>query len=491
VRRPAAVGLVALLAGATHSGCRSYADKQHGSYLDAPESYPSSGGEIARDTARDVGELEQSEVAQLEAISAALPSYESFNDPVLVALIERALESSPNVATTLARIRLARAMADQARAARFPVVMASGALTRSSVIQGALGRVDISAVSVSLPIRWELDLYGRFASEHRAAKDLAEASELDFEAMQISLAASVAEAYMDLVGVRAERTLVDEQLETNSQYLELVRLRFETGLASAVDVHQQRQQVASLEAQRDLLEGQEAVSVNALMLIVGETEVLLDTGTRDKLPTIGEPPPHGVPASLFERRPDVRAAALRIEANDKRVRAAIVAQLPAVRVEFTPGYVSQRADAAIFGGPSTASGFQWTASAAMDVAIFNGLLGPATTNARRAEVDQAVAAYRQTFQNALIEVENSVVLDRQQRQAIANLERQLRFAEDTLTAARDRYQAGLSDFLPVLTALRTKQAAEQGLLAAHSNLVQLRIQLFRALGGVLEREDRR
>jgi outer membrane protein, multidrug efflux system len=484
-----AIGLLAIALGASHAGCRTYSEKHHEAALEHPESYPSAGGEDAPRARRDEGvELDEREVAQLEAMSAALPSYETFEDPVLVSLIERALESSPNVATTLSRIRLARAMADQARAARFPVVMATGALTRASSIQ-VFGRVDVSSVSLALPIRWELDLYGRFASEHRAAKDLAEASELDFEAMRITLTASVTDAYMDLVGVRAERALIDEQRETNERYLELVTLRFETGLASAVDVHQQRQQVASLEAQQDLLDGQEAVSVNALMLIIGETERLLDTGTRDKLPIIGEPPPQGVPAALFERRPDLRAAALRIEASDKLVRAAIVAQLPAVRVEFTPGYISQRveADSGFFGG--TFSGFQWTASAAMDVAVFNGLLGPATARARRAEVDQAVATYRQTFQNALVEVENAVVLDRQQRQAIQNLERQVQYATDTLNAARDRYQAGLSDFLPVLTALRSKQAAEQGLLAAHRNLVQLRIQLFRALGGVLERED--
>jgi outer membrane protein, multidrug efflux system len=486
------IGLFVLLVGAAQPGCGSYAERAHGAALEAPESYPSAGHERARHREREVGELEASEVAQIEALSATLPSYQAFEDPVLVELIRRALESSPNVATTLARIRLAHAMADQARASRFPIVLASGMAQRSSSIQ-VFGRFDVWSLSASLPISWEIDLYGRFASEHRAAKDFAKASELDFEAMQISLMASVAEAYMDLVGVRADRVLVDEQLETNTQYLDLVRLRFETGLASAVDVHLQRQQVASLEAQRDLIDGQEAVTVNALLLIVGAIDEPVDVGSRNTLPTVGEPPHHGVPAVLFERRPDLRAAALRIEARDKRVRAAIVAQLPALRVAFTPGYISQRVetDNPAFGGGAarTFSGFQWTATAALDVAIFDGLYGPATANARRAEVDEAVALYRQAFQNAIIEVENSVALDRQQRLAVANLERQVQYATDMLSAARDRYQAGLSDFLPVLTALRAKQAAEQGLLAARRNLVLLRVQLFRALGGVLEPEE--
>lgn len=473
------------------TGCRSYAERAHGEDLLVPKPESSSGAE--RDGEDHTGGDEERQTIRFkdarEEAEVEL-GYPSFGDPILANLIERAFESSHNISATLARIRLAWAMADQARAARFPVVMANASALRASMIQGPLGRVETTSFTVSLPIRWELDLYGRFASEHLAAKDMARASELDFEAMRISLAATITEAYLGLIAVRAERALLDEQLEVNQQYLELVELRYESGIASAVDVHQQGQQVAALESQRDLLEGQETVAKNALHLLLGITGETVDLGDRDEFPVLDDAPQVSIPFELFERRPDIRAAAMRIEAYDRRVRSAITAQLPSLRLEFTPGYTAIRAISDFSaslpgGGTDFRTGFQWTAGASMDVAVFDGLLGPATARARRAEVDEALAVYKQLFQSAIVEVENSVALDEQQRRALENLERQRGFAIDMLESSKERYQAGLSDFLPVLTALRTLQQTEQGILNARRNLLTVQVQLYRALGGVI------
>lgn len=477
------------------TGCRSYAERTHGEDLLYPTTVPSSGAEKspAREDATegvDEDERERIRFEDLRESSELDLRYPSFGDPVLARLIERGLESSHDIAATLARIRLAWAMADQARAARFPVVSANASALRASVIQGPLGRVETTSFTVSLPIRWELDLYGRFASEHLAAKDMARASELDFEAMRISLAATIAEAYIGLIAVRAERALLDEQLEVNRQYLELVELRYQSGIASAVDVHQQNQQVAALESQRDLLEGQETVSKNAIHLLLGITGESIDLGDRMDFPIIEDAPELSIPLELFERRPDIRAAAMRVEAYDRRVRAAIAAQLPSLRLEFTPGYTAIRAISDFSaslpgGGRDFRTGVQWTAGASMDVAVFDGLLGPAIARARRAEVDEALALYQQLFQSAIVEVENSIALEEQQRRALDNLERQREFAVQMLESSKERYQAGLSDFLPVLTALRTLQQTEQGILNARRNLLTIQVQRYRALGGVI------
>lgn len=479
------------------SGCRSYAERAHGEDLLVPASSGSrsSSGAEAASPDRSTDDDEETPTIRFEDAQKSSEvelRYPSFGDPILERLIERAFEQSHDIAATLARIRLAWAMADQARAARFPVVRANANALRASVIQGPLGRVETTSFTVSLPIRWELDLYGRFASEHLSAKDMARASELDFEAMRISLAATIVEAYLGLIAVRAERALLDEQLEVNRQYLELVQLRYESGIASAVDVHQQNQQVAALESQRDLLEGQETVSKNAIHLLLGMTEggETIDLGDRTDFPVLDDAPEISIPLELFERRPDIRAAAIRIEAYDRRVRAAITAQLPSLTLEFIPGYTAIRAISDFSaslpgGGTDFRTGFQWTAGASLDVAVFDGLLGPAITRARRAEVDEALAMYRQLFQSAIVEVENSVALDEQQRRALENLERQRGFAVEMLEASKERYQAGLSDFLPVLTALRTLQQTEQGILNAQRNLLTVQVQLYRALGGIV------
>jgi outer membrane protein TolC len=88
----------------------------------------------------------------------------------------------------------------------------------------------------------------------------------------------------------------------------------------------------------------------------------------------------------------------------------------------------------------------------------------------------------------LFEVESSLVLERQERLRIQFLEEEFRLANITLEATRDRYRAGLSDFLPVLTSLATRQVSELQLVAARRQLVSDRVQLYRALGGAWPEE---
>jgi outer membrane protein TolC len=103
-------------------------------------------------------------------------------------------------------------------------------------------------------------------------------------------------------------------------------------------------------------------------------------------------------------------------------------------------------------------------------------------------VDQLLELYAETILTALFEVESTLVLERQERLRIQFLEDEFRLANITLEATRDRYRAGLSDFLPVLTALATRQVSELQLVAARRQLVSYRVQLYRALGGAWPEE---
>ncbi|TNF61468.1 MAG: TolC family protein, partial [Deltaproteobacteria bacterium] len=102
--------------------------------------------------------------------------------------------------------------------------------------------------------------------------------------------------------------------------------------------------------------------------------------------------------------------------------------------------------------------------------------------------DQLLEQYAETILTALLEVESSLVLERQERLRIQYLEDEFRLANITLEATRDRYRAGLSDFLPVLTALATRQLSELQLVSSRRQLVSYRVQLYRALGGAWPEE---
>lgn len=441
-----------------------------------PESY---GGEAAlRDS---LG------AAHADASATAAPSrgadrawWTDFGDAQLTALEERALAGNMQVRAAWARVAQARALAETQWAGRWPAFSAELSASRQrSVAQfGALGTMvlETDRFGASVAASYELDLFDRIGAGGEAADIDAEAARDDVAAASMTLAAQIADAWFDLVELRARRALLETQLQINDTYLELVTLRFQQGLTSGLDVHQQRQQVEATRAQITLLVGREDTLAHQLAILVGVPPRALVLEARDVFPDVPPPPEAGLPGSLVAQRPDVRAAKRRITAADLRVGAAITGHLPTLRATGSVG----------FGSTELATLFDeivYTVQGAISIPIFEGGRRAAEVRRNQAIVDERVAQFAQATLQALTEVENALALERQARLQIAVVESQLQIATETLESARDRYRQGLSDFLPVLTALQALQQIELSLVTAKRQLLAARVQLYRALGG--------
>ncbi|MEM1414790.1 MAG: TolC family protein [Myxococcota bacterium] len=407
-----------------------------------------------------------------------------YADPTLHQLIGQALRTNYTLRQRFAAIQQAEALRRQASALRWPTANVQANLSRSRSV-GFFGANTSDRFDLSLPLSYEVDLFARRAGDARAAADEVVASELDMQAAAISLSAEVAEAWYDVVDARAEIQTLEQQVETNETYLELTRLRFQQGLASAVDVHQQRQQTAASRARLELAAGTLQVAGQQLGVLVGEPAGSFDAdalgGEMVAMPELGEAPEAGVPGELVQNRPDILAARRRIEAADRRVGGIITERLPSLTVQFSPGWQWFRTDADL--PDNTVSGFTYTAGANLNVPLFDGMLAAGRVDAQRATLQQQIEQLGDLVLRALVEVESALVLERQQRRNLELVRTQLAIAGDTLTSSRDRYRAGLSDFLPVLTAIQSQQSTELQLLDANRALVSQRIQLHRALGG--------
>jgi outer membrane protein TolC len=307
----------------------------------------------------------------------------------------------------------------------------------------------------------------------------------------------VAEAWFDSVNARIEVAVVTGQLDTDLRFLELVELRYREGLNSAVDVHQQRQRVASQRALLAMADAATDLTDQRLSVLLGEAPGRQFPLEGKVLPDIGPTPTIQVPATLLDARPDIQAVQKRVEATDRRVAAAVGARLPQIVLSFDPAYDWLKSQVQISegigggqdaGDPSTVHGVTWNAGARFSVPLFDGIRGWSVIKTQRAVLDELLERYAETVLTGLIEVESSLVLERQERLRIQYLEDEFRLANITLEATRDRYRAGLSDFLPVLTALATRQISELQLVASRRQLVSYRVQLYRALGGAWPKE---
>ena len=333
--------------------------------------------------------------------------WRQMGDPTLSALIEEALRRNQSVRAGWARVRQARFIANQVRAARMPQIGVDGDYRIGREIQ-VFGEFSFQNAMRSLPISYEVDLFARRAREHQGAKLDAEAARLDQEALAITISAEVAEAWFDSINARIEVAVVQEQLETDLRFLELVELRYREGLNSAVDVHQQRQRVASQRALLALADAQTDLTDQRLSVLLGEAPGRRFPVDGKALPDIGPTPDIEAPASLLQARPDIQAVQKRVEAEDRRVAAAVGARLPSISLDFTPGYKwlqftgEDRDPTSRRSGRTSlhANGLVWNAGAQLSVPLFDGIAGWSAIKAQRAVLDQLLSNTPRPFSRA-------------------------------------------------------------------------------------------
>jgi len=421
-----------------------------------------------------------------EGVRPADRWWTAFDDADLDGLMDRLLAENLDLKAAWARVVQSRAVATQAGSSRWPQVTAGAGAGAARVNRAGFGPTGPTAVeadvverySLSAGVSYEVDLWGRIeALTHAAEADVA-ASRLDRQALAVSLTASVADTWFALVEQRAQRALLDSQLEVNRTLHELLKLRFTNGLASAVDVLQQEALLRSVEARQPLVGARISLfqhRLDALLARAPDEVVTKGTATLPRLPAH---PSVGLPAELLKRRPDIRAAQTRIAATDHRVAAAVAARFPTLRLDASTGFEADSFSDLI-------DRWVWSIGANLVAPLVDGGRRAAEVERRKAALREGVHRLGGAVLGALREVADALVQERQQAEHLARTDAQLVTSRALFEESRARYLQGVGDYLPVLNALRALQQTEQTRLAAHRTLLSHRIQLHRALGGAI------
>lgn len=409
--------------------------------------------------------------------------WRSFDDAALNQLVDHALGANLDLRIAAARLQQAEAIANQAGAGLWPQISLSSRAGRSKIV---LPGTDLSFVGTRLSgsaiADYEVDLWGKVRARARAG-------DLDFLANQdtvhaalMSMAATVTSAWFNLLLSRARLDLTTAQLKTNSIFLQLTTLRYQKGLASSLDVHQQRQEVAASKARLAQLEGQAVALKISLNLLLGGlpheslSAVSPAQANGRRLPAVPAGVVVGVPADLLASRPDVVAARRRVVAADYRAGAAVADLLPSIRLGGSLG-LNARTFVALF------NDFVWNLFAGLTQPLFEGGRRKYEVDRNDAVLRERLFEYRNTVLTALGEVESALAREQAQDVHIGHLHEQVTHAEAALREAKNRYANGLVDFLRVLSATQGLQRLQQSVLQAERDALDYRVQLHRALGG--------
>ena len=291
--------------------------------------------------------------------------------------------------------------------------------------------------------------------------------------MRLALSAEVAEAYFNAVAQNLQLQLLKQQTGDDNKLLGLIQQRFDAGVGTNVEVLQQQSQLAENESLIPPAQSALRVYENRIDVLTGNAPDGADrTNDEDVFAQIGTLPPLGIPSDLLLSRPDLRAAQNRLIASDADIGAAIADRLPRITLNGSHIY----SDGPIAGATTS---------------ILAGLVQPLLDwGARKAEVErnkalyeERLAAFTQLYLEAIEDTENALYQEDRQREFIARLDARRGMLSKTVQASESIYRQGESDYLPVLDAVQDLRAVERALISERRNLVLLRIQLFRALGG--------
>ncbi|PZP56163.1 MAG: multidrug transporter [Micavibrio aeruginosavorus] len=409
----------------------------------------------------------------------------AYGDPQLDNLIQSSFEKSPDIAQAAARVRQAEGLAQQQGSALFPEVTGNGFIQKSkqSYYNGApadfVPHGFQNAARATLDIGYQLDFWGKNRNLLDAAISGKKAAELQAAQARLSLAASIAETYSQLVQQYAALDAAQDALDIRGKTADLIKDRFDEGLENAGGYDQQLAAQASAEAEIEYLNESIALTKNRLAALSGtgpDRALLIGRPKVKALKSFGLP--DNVPAELIGRRPDILAAKYIAMGAAKRVDAA--------KADFYPNINL----AAYFGQQSlgleyfTEKGsFIGAFGPAISLPIFEGgrLSGQYKQNA--AQYETAVAQYNATLITALNEVADAATSKKALIARTQKTEKAVKASERAYKVAMDRYKGGLSPYLDVLR-------AEDGVVSSRRELSQIKtrafvldVQMVRALGG--------
>src|SRR5882724_10689284 len=429
--------------------------------------------------------------------------WEAFADPQLNALEAQVDVSNQNIAVAEATYRQARALVREARASYFPTVTLglgytrfrnSATFGRSSAGRSSAGTSSAGASSaggstgggssspqsdfqLGLDFSWELDLWGRIRRTVESNQASAQASAGDLESARLSFQAELAQDYVQLRTLDAQKQLLDATVAAFEKSLELTKNRYASGVASQVDVVQAETQLKTTQAQAIDVGVQRAQLEHAIALLIGKPA---STFSLPAAPLMATPPPIpvGLPPALLERRPDIAAAERRVAAANAQIGVAEAAFFPTLTLSASSGFESSSLSQWL-----TAPSRFWSVGPSISETVFDGGLRRAQTDFARTGYDASVGTYRQTVLTAFQAVEDNLAALRILEQEGQVQDEAVKDAEKSVTLTTNQYKAGTVNYLNVITVQTIALTDETTAVQIRGRRMSAAVLLIQALGG--------
>ena len=406
--------------------------------------------------------------------------WEEFEDSQLNDLVKQVLKNNWDIQQAAARVLESRYRYFQVRAEQFPPLDLQGGYDRRKTGGGRIDQgIIFDTFDIGVAASYELDLWGRLASASEAARSELLQAEENRHTVSQTIVAETVNLYLQIEALERRLQIADQSVEAFQRSLDFVKIRFERGLVSALDLRQARRILAGAQARIPQLEQDLGEAQQQLAVLLGRYPQTQPPRSQpeDYFRESAAVPP-GLPSELLTRRPDIRAAVAQLKALNEEIGVAKAQRFPSISLTGSYGYASSELDDLL----QYDSNF-WSLSVQLFQPLFDAGRLKANQYAAEARYQQQAAIYAETVLNAFLEVESALLTREKQ---LERRQRFLKFLEEaraTQRVAQNRYIRGLTNYLDVLDAQQTRFEAEDNLALVDLAVLTSRVDLYRSLGG--------
>jgi NodT family efflux transporter outer membrane factor (OMF) lipoprotein len=370
----------------------------------------------------------------------------------------------------------------QAQGALFPTLDASGSFsrTRYSPTDALAFPGTYNYYQSGFDAGWEVDVFGGTRRAIEAADDSLQARTEARRDALVTLLGDVAQNYIMLRGYQHERQIIEGNIRTQSDTLDFQNHRKTGGIAADLPVAQAEAQLQSTRAELPSVEAAIARAIHRL-------SVLLDRDVADLPPELlADAPipsgpaelPSGLPSELLRRRPDIRQAERNLAVATANIGVAVADLYPQFTLMAGADLESTKLKRAANG-----QSLFWTFGPSVNWNLFDAGQVRANIRAKNAVQEQALIQYHQTIIQAVSEVQDGLVVYRQNQIRRDSLRAATAANRRSLDLARRQNEAGVVDFLNVLNAQQSLYTTDDQLAQSEQSVSTSLVALYKALGG--------
>ncbi|MBR9923128.1 MAG: TolC family protein [Bacteroidetes bacterium] len=416
-----------------------------------------------------------------------------FDDPVLVGLIDTALQNNQELNIVLQELIVSENEVLERSGEYLPFVDVGvglgaekpGRFTRDGAVEHnleieegrefpePLGDFQFGAVA-----SWEVDIWRKLRNSKDAAQLRYLAANEGRNFLVSNLIAEIAHSYYELAALDNLLEIINSNAAIQAEALRKVKIQKENASANQLAVNRFEAQLLKTQNLQYDVRQQIVETENRINYLVGRYPSPIERNTAGFMSLNLDSLQVGIPARLLQNRPDIRQAEYQLQAANLDVKVARADFLPSLDISAGIGF--QAFNPSFLLNPES---MLYNLVGDLAAPLINRKGIKAQYNMASAMQIQAVYQYEQTVLNAYTDVLNQLAKLDNYANSFATKQKEVDILNESVRIANSLFRYAKADYVEVLLTQEEALDAKMELVEIKLQQIGAKVEVYRALGG--------